>query len=620
MGYALPTNTDYVSCNRACHVNRPTPSSEPGTDYGSAYGSPLYAVESGKVTYTRTNNSGPTGRYIEYVLDDGRTTRSLHLAEVWVRPGDRVSRGQQIGKTGASGNGSDWGYGAHVHQTLWPGAAWAAPTLDFEQYVGGGSGPVTGNQRQVGPNGANGRKDPSTNGGVTQTLAPHVVGNFNGWINGQVIEGNSVWFRGELSGDWFWSGGFTDTGTHDLTDLNPPPTSGTQRTTGPNGANGRKEPNTSGGVTQTLGPNVVGEFNGWTIGEKVENNSTWFRGALSGDWFWSGGFTSQSTENLPFIDTKPPTPGAERTVGPNPANIRDYPYTTSPAVGTEQPGAVIVMNAYARAEAVDGQNIWFRRASDNDWMWAGGFTSQAVDGLPEIAAPAPPEPIDPDNPRGLPEYDPIYPRAYKGLEAPLGFLNNGEPALRNTKGTTPVDPIIDRFIIHHTATTVDQLDWFSYKNNRNVCPTFYLRTNGQVFELIRPQWKPATTGPEWNWRSVSVETLDATGSPTWEITDVQLEELAQMIAWLAEFDGKDIDGVPVDFKIDRTHVISHREALPGTTECPGPYIQERMDAIVARAKAIYDENHPVPPEDFYAVPKWLGDQIRRLVNQAFPEG
>src|SRR5688572_14569339 len=105
--YALPTITDYVSCSRQCHIDRPTPSSEPGTDYGVAYGSPLFAVESGRVTYTRTGNHGPTGRYIEYVLDDGRTTRSLHLAEVWVKPGDRVARGQQIGKTGASGNGSD---------------------------------------------------------------------------------------------------------------------------------------------------------------------------------------------------------------------------------------------------------------------------------------------------------------------------------------------------------------------------------------------------------------------------------------------------------------------------------------------------------------------------------
>jgi murein DD-endopeptidase len=47
-----------------------------------------------------------------------------------------VRRGDLIGLSGASGFGSDWGYGAHVHQTLWPGEAWAAPTIDFELYVG----------------------------------------------------------------------------------------------------------------------------------------------------------------------------------------------------------------------------------------------------------------------------------------------------------------------------------------------------------------------------------------------------------------------------------------------------------------------------------------------------
>jgi hypothetical protein len=611
MGYALPTNTDYISCSRQCHVDRPTPSSEPGTDYGSAYGSPLYAVESGRVTYTRTTNNGPTGRYIEYVLDDGRTTRSLHLSEVWVKPGDRVSRGQQIGKTGASGNGSDWGYGAHVHQTLWPGAAWAAPTLDFEKYVGGG--PVAGNQRVVGPNGANARSQPNTSGAPVDFLQPGIVGNFVGWIHGESVSGNSVWFKG-TSGNWFWSGGFTDTGTHDLTDLNPPPTTGTQRTAGPNGVNGRKEPNTSGGVTQSLAPGAVGEFNGWTTGENVEGNSTWFRGALSGDWFWSGGFTSQSTDNLPFVDTNPPPTTHDRTVGENPANVRALPYTTSGVLSTETAGAVVVMNAYARAESVSGQDIWFRRDTDNNWMWSGGFTSQSVEGLPEIAAPKPPQPIDPDNPRGLPEYPPVYPRAYKGLEAPLGFLNNGEPALRDNAGGVPKDPIIDTFIVHHTATTVDQLDWFSYKNNRDVCPSYYLRTDGNVFEMIRPLQKPATTGPQWNWRSISVETLNSTGSPTWEVTDEQLEEIAQMIAWLAEFDGKELDGVPVDFKIDREHVISHQEALPGTTECPGPYLQPRMDAIVERALSIYKENHPDPEPDMVEVPRAV---LRGWQDQAF---
>jgi murein DD-endopeptidase MepM/ murein hydrolase activator NlpD len=137
--YALPTNTSYVSCSWSCHRNRNPCSSEPGTDYGSAYGSPLYAPANGTVYEVKNTTSGATGRYIAINLDDGRRTRSLHLSAISVSAGQRVSRGQLIGKTGASGYGSEWGYGAHVHQTLW--SSWTYNfccncTIDFAVYVG----------------------------------------------------------------------------------------------------------------------------------------------------------------------------------------------------------------------------------------------------------------------------------------------------------------------------------------------------------------------------------------------------------------------------------------------------------------------------------------------------
>lgn len=200
-------------------------------------------------------------------------------------------------------------------------------------------------------------------------------------------------------------------------------------------------------------------------------------------------------------------------------------------------------------------------------------------------------PVDPDNPRGLTEYEPVYDRAVKGLEAPLGFDDCRHPTARSTRDTAGSDhhavtPIIDRFIIHHTGTTKEQLDFLSYCNKRSSAPTFYLRNDGSVFELIRPGAKPSSTGADWNWRSLAVETLDATGAPDYAVTAAQLEELAQMIAWLATYDGKNLDGVPVSFTIDREHVISHRETWTGT-ECPGPYLQSRLDDIVARAREIF---------------------------------
>ena len=187
--------------------------------------------------------------------------------------------------------------------------------------------------------------------------------------------------------------------------------------------------------------------------------------------------------------------------------------------------------------------------------------------------------MTPDNPRNLATYSAVYPGAIIGLVSPYS------DGLREYKGSERVTPLIDRAILHHTGTTADQLDWFSHENGRDVCPTWYVRTDGTVYELIRPGRKPATTGPRWNYRSVSWELQNASGAPDWQGTPAQFEAVARILAWLASFDGKRLDGVPVSFKLDRTHLINHGEALPGT-ECPGPWWRARMDALLERARAI----------------------------------
>lgn len=219
---------------------------------------------------------------------------------------------------------------------------------------------------------------------------------------------------------------------------------------------------------------------------------------------------------------------------------------------------------------------------------AAGVWLATTSGAPENQATT----WDLDNPRGLPEYDPVYERAARGLEAPLGFTDCASPTVRAHRATAGSDghavtPVIDRFVIHHTGTTADQLDFLSRCNGRSSAPTFYLRNDGSVIELIRPGAKPSATGADWNWRSVAVETLNATGAPEYAVTAAQLEELARMIAWLAGFDGKILDGVPVSFTIDRERVITHRETWSGT-ECPGPYLQSRVGDIVSRARQIFD--------------------------------
>lgn len=84
---------------------------------------------------------------------------------------------------------------------------------------------LAGNQRQAGPQGANRRAAPSASAEILEPhLEPNEVGNFVNFMHAEdpYGNGNDVWFQG-ISGNWFYSGAFTDSGTHDLNDVTPAP-------------------------------------------------------------------------------------------------------------------------------------------------------------------------------------------------------------------------------------------------------------------------------------------------------------------------------------------------------------------------------------------------------------
>lgn len=78
---------------------------------------------------------------------------------------------------------------------------------------------LAGTQRIAGDKGVFRRAEPNT---WSEHLEPDLeageVGNFVGFVIGEDRGGNAVWFQG-ISGNFFWSGAFTDSGTHDLPDL-----------------------------------------------------------------------------------------------------------------------------------------------------------------------------------------------------------------------------------------------------------------------------------------------------------------------------------------------------------------------------------------------------------------
>lgn len=97
-----------------------------GIDVAMEVGTPVQASFDGIVYYVAYDRP-EAGTYVEIVSEDGSTgVRLLHLSEVLVSPGDRISRGQVIAKSGNTfGNakrpdGSSWSSGAHLHiETLW---------------------------------------------------------------------------------------------------------------------------------------------------------------------------------------------------------------------------------------------------------------------------------------------------------------------------------------------------------------------------------------------------------------------------------------------------------------------------------------------------------------------
>lgn len=214
------------------------------------------------------------------------------------------------------------------------------------------------------------------------------------------------------------------------------------------------------------------------------------------------------------------------------------------------------------------------------------FTHTTPPVTPPVTEPQPPvEPVTSDNPRGLLPTTPVYPGAAFGLLAPLGG------GLRTLKGTTTVVANIDIFALHRTGNDGDELDWFSYKNSRGSCPNWYIRKNGQVIELIRPMYKPALTGPEWNYRTWGVE-LQGAGDGTPQ----QFEAVAQLMAWNYSETVKNgaIDTIASTYALERWNQKGHQEMVP--TECPGPWWMANIPTLITRAEVIYAEKYAPGPE------------------------
>lgn len=261
---------------------------------------------------------GPVYRVDDSALGLGlyQQIDATHRAYYW-HLSERVSNGtykttDRIGRMGTTGTAA--GTGEHVHFEVREAPYGSANRKDPEPFFRA-SAALEPNQRQVLPTLPVRRRSQPTSQSpeAGDPLAPNEVGNFNGWIRGESVSGNNVWFRG-ISGNWFWSGGFTNTGTSGLADLNPTaekPTRVVRDLT----ANVRNLPTTNG--TEVVGSLAAGakvEVQGYTKGETVNQSGVtsdiWFR--VAAGWAWSGSFTSRDTNGLPLLQSGlPANPGPQ---------------------------------------------------------------------------------------------------------------------------------------------------------------------------------------------------------------------------------------------------------------------------------------------------------------------
>ena len=82
----------------------------PGIDLSGAHGSPIYATAEGTVLRAGWN-SGGYGNLVEVDHGRGITTRYAHMSSILVSPGQRITRGQQLGRMGSTGRST----GTHLH-------------------------------------------------------------------------------------------------------------------------------------------------------------------------------------------------------------------------------------------------------------------------------------------------------------------------------------------------------------------------------------------------------------------------------------------------------------------------------------------------------------------------
>ena len=142
---------------------------------------------------------------------------------------------------------------------------------------------------------------------------------------------------------------------------------------------------------------------------------------------------------------------------------------------------------------------------------------------------------------------------------------------------------------HHQANGggASVTDYMIGANDRDSHPTYSIEKNGELVGIVNPNLAPSSTFYANDRWAVSVEVANTAGAPDWPTSNGALESIARVAAHHAA------ESPRAAFPIEKNQPgVTQQGFVVGwhsqvrSTACPGPFITNHIDWIVARANEI----------------------------------